>query len=128
MSPRPFASERPRRSLRRAVAGGVAGVLAVSMLSLTAPTAALAADVPAPTAHYDMSHSGQTLLDVSGNGRNATLTGLTEASFGDLAGDDVLRFKVDGYAALPKGLVTGTDNDFTVEYTVTTQTGANHFG
>lgn len=128
MSPRPVASERPRRSLRRAVAGGVAGVLAVSMLGLTAPTAALAADVPAPTAHYDMSHSGQTLLDVSGNGRNATLTGLTEASFVDLAGDDALRFKADGYAALPKGLVTGTDNDFTVEYTVTTQTGANHFG
>ena len=51
MSPRPVASERSRRSLRRAVAGGVAGVLAVSMLGLTAPTAALAADVPAPTAH-----------------------------------------------------------------------------
>jgi hypothetical protein len=40
----------------------------------------------------------------------------------------VLRFKNDGYAALPQGLVTGADNDFTVEYTVATQTAANQFG
>lgn len=117
-----------RRSARRAVAASVATVLAVSVMGLTAPLAASAAAVPAPSAHYDMSHSGTSLLDVSGNGRNATLSGLTDGSFAKAGADDVLRFRADGYASLPKGLVTGTDNDFTVEYTVSTQTSANHFG
>ncbi|WP_241245758.1 immunoglobulin-like domain-containing protein [Microbacterium sp. 4R-513] len=114
---------------RRALASSLAGVLAVTAFGLAAPTAAQAADVPAPSAHYDMSHSGTSLLDVSGNGRNATLTSLTDSSFVKVgSNDDVLRFKADGYAALPKGLVTGTDNNFTVEYTVTTQTATNQFG
>jgi hypothetical protein len=114
---------------RRALASSLAGALAVTGFGLAAPTAAQAADVPAPSAHYDMSHAGTSLLDVSGNGRNATLTSLTDSSFVKVGtSDDVLRFKADGYASLPKGLVTGTDNDFTVEYTVTTQTAGNHFG
>lgn len=117
-----------RRRAPRALAASLSGVLVASTLSLAAPLAAHAADVPTPTAHYDMSHTGTTLLDVSGNGRNATLTGFTDASFADAAGDAVLRFKTDGYASLPKGLVTGADNDFTVEYTVATQSAANHFG
>jgi hypothetical protein len=102
--------------------------MAVSLLGVTAPMAASAADLPAPTAHYDMTHAGTSLLDVSGNGRNATLTGLTDASFVDAGGDDVLRFRTDGYASLPKGLVTAADNDFTVEYTVASQAAGNHFG
>nr|BFF10162.1 hypothetical protein GCM10025699_14650 [Microbacterium flavescens] len=97
-------------------------------MGLTAPLAANAAVVPAPSAHYDMSHSGTSLLDVSGNGRNATLSGLTDASFAQAGADDILRFRADGYASLPKGLVTGTDNNFTVEYTVSSQTSGNHFG
>jgi hypothetical protein len=40
----------------------------------------------------------------------------------------VLRFRADGYASLPSGAITGSDNNFTVEYTVSTQTSANHFG
>lgn len=117
-----------RRSARRAIASSIAAALAVSAMGVTAPLAANAADLPAPTAHYDMSHSGSTLLDVSGNGRNAALTGLTDASFAEAGDDDILRFQADGYAALPQGLITGADNSFTVEYTVSTQTSANHFG
>ncbi|MDR7187344.1 hypothetical protein J2Y46_000160 [Microbacterium sp. BE35] len=117
-----------RPTARRTIAASVVGALAVTTIGLSAPVAAYAADVPAPSAHYDMTHSGTSLIDVSGNGRNATLTNLTDASFVDAGGDDVLRFKADGYASLPKGLVTGTDNNFTVEYTVSTQTSANHFG
>lgn len=113
---------------RRTIAASVIGALAVTTLGLSAPLAAVAADVPVPSAHYDMTHAGTSLLDVSGNGRNATLTNLADASFVNVGGDDVLRFKADGYASLPQGLVTGADNDFTVEYTVTTQTSANHFG
>ncbi|MFK4850051.1 immunoglobulin-like domain-containing protein [Microbacterium sp. ZW T6_19] len=115
----------PRR--RRLTAAGIIGALAASVCAFS-PAPAFAADVPSPTAHYDMSHAGTTLLDVSGNGRNATLTGFTDASFVDAGDDAVLRFKNDGYAALPQGLVTGADNDFTVEYTVATQTAANQFG
>lgn len=112
---------------RRLLSAGVVSALAASLCAF-APSAALAAGVPSPTAHYDMSHTGTTLLDVSGNGRHATLTGFTDDSFIDAAGDAVLRFKNDGYAALPQGLVTGADNDFTVEYTVSTQKAANQFG
>jgi hypothetical protein len=117
-----------RRSARRAVAASVTAALAISVMGITAPLAANAAVVPAPSAHYDMSHSGSALLDVSGNGRNATLSGLGDASFAKAGTDDVLRFRADGYAALPQGLVTAADNSFTVEYTVSTQTAANHFG
>lgn len=125
----PPVSVTPTRHRRRAraFAASVLGA-ALTVTGLGVPLAAQAADIPAPTAHYDMSHQGQSLIDVSGNGRNATLTGFTDASFADAAGDAVLRFRADGYASLPKGLVTGTDNNFTVEYTVATQTAANHFG
>lgn len=119
---------RPRGSaVRRGLAGAVAGVMALTAVGL-APSVAVAAELPAPSAHYDMSHSGAQLLDVSGNARHATLSGLGDGSFANAGGDDVLRFKADGYAALPKGLITGADNDFTVEYTVSTQTAGNSFG
>lgn len=121
-------STHPRpRGLRRGLLAGLCA-LGITATGLVAPTAAFADDVPAPTARYDMSHSGSTLLDVSGNGRNATLSGLTDASFVDAGGDSVLRFQKNGYAALPQGLVTGSDNDFTVEYTVTTATAQAQFG
>jgi hypothetical protein len=126
--PNPYTRRPARRSARRAVAASITAALAISVMGLTVPVAANAAAVPAPSAHYDMSHSGTSLLDVSGNGRNATLSGLTDASFAKAGSDDVLRFRADGYAALPQGLVTGADNSFTVEYTVSTQTAANHFG
>lgn len=120
-------SPRPLRRRLAVAAAGVGTTLALGACVLS-PVAAWAADPPAPTAHYDMSHSGTQLLDVSGNGLNATLTGLADSSFADAGGDAVLRFRNNGYASLPKGLVTGTDNDFTVEYTVSTQTAANQFG
>ncbi len=97
----------PRRSaLRRGLAGAVAGVMALTAVGL-APSVAVAAELPAPTAHYDMSHAGTQLLDVSGNARHATLTGLTDGSFANAGGDDVLRFKADGYAALRRGWSPG---------------------
>lgn len=116
----------PSRS-RRWLAATLTGAMAAG-LCMAVPLSASAAELPAPTAHYDMTHAAGQLLDISGNGRNATLTGLSDASFADAGGDAVLRFRKDGYAALPKGLVTGGDNAFTVEYTVATQTAANQFG
>ncbi|MEF3402414.1 immunoglobulin-like domain-containing protein [Agromyces sp. CCNWLW203] len=111
----------------RLLAAALTGTL-VAGLCATAPLAASAAELPPVTAHYDMSHAGGTLLDISGNGRNAALTGLADGSFADAGGDAVLRFERNGYAALPKGLVTASDNDFTVEYTVSSQTAGNQFG
>ena len=63
-------SPRPRPQGSRLARTVLACALAVTP-SLTMP--AHAADVPAPTAHYDMSHSGDTLLDVS------TMTGPNQA-------------------------------------------------
>lgn len=113
--------------IRRVLAVGVTGALTASVCAF-APLAASADVGPAPAAHYDMSHAGDVLLDVSGNGRNAALTGFTDESFVDAEGDAVLRFKKDGYATLPSGSVTGSDNDFTVEYTVAAQSSGNQFG
>ncbi|PTL71455.1 hypothetical protein C1I63_00335 [Rathayibacter caricis DSM 15933] len=117
----------PRRRTRTLLLSTLA-CTSVALTGVLVPMSASAVDVPAPTAHYDMSHAGSALLDISGNGRNATLTGLTDASFADAGGDQVARFRANGYAALPKNLVTGTDNSFAVEYTVKTQTSANQFG
>ncbi|PRI12302.1 immunoglobulin-like domain-containing protein [Leucobacter massiliensis] len=116
----------PRTARRRALGLVLAAALAVPLGGFGITAAA--AEAPQPSAHYDMSHRGGTLLDVSGNERHASLTGFGDGSFVRAGEDEVLRFAGDGYAALPQGIVTGSDNDFTVEYTVTTRTAANHFG
>lgn len=124
-SPEPPAA--PRRRARSLFLSALV-CTSVALSGALVPVPAQAVDVPAPTAHYDMSHAGSALLDISGNGRTATLSGLTDASFTDAGGDQVARFRADGSARLPQGLVTGTDNAFAVEYTVKTQTAANQFG
>ncbi|WP_188043643.1 immunoglobulin-like domain-containing protein [Changpingibacter yushuensis] len=125
-----------RGGSRRIKATATFGIGALC-LSLMSPIAAIAAESdvqtvsaesPSPTAHYDMSHSGTTLTDVSGNSRNATLVNLNDSSFGAYGGDDVLSFKANGYAALPQGLVTAADNDFTVEMTLQSTTASATMG
>jgi hypothetical protein len=93
-----------------------------------AMSAAHAADVPQPTAHYDMSHRGDTLLDISGSGHDASITGAQETSFVTAGEDEVMRFRDDAYVSLPQGLVTGEDDDFTVEFTVSAQSARDQFG
>ena len=119
-------TRQPRRG-GRALGAMMACAVAVPLGGLGA-SAAQAAETPAPTAHYDMSHRGASLIDVSGNGRDATLVGASESSFVAAAGDDVIRFDADAYATLPQGLVTGDDNEFTVEFTVSSDAPRNHFG
>ncbi|ACU83992.1 hypothetical protein Bfae_01100 [Brachybacterium faecium DSM 4810] len=114
---------RPARLARAALAC----VLAITPAALVMPAAG-AVDVPRPTAHYDMSHSGDILLDASGNGRDATLTGAEESSFVTAGEDEVLRFRDDVYASLPQGLVSGDDDDFAVELTVSSQSDRDQFG
>ncbi|WP_210581448.1 immunoglobulin-like domain-containing protein, partial [Actinomyces succiniciruminis] len=97
-------------------------------MALPVPAAVAANGVPAPTAHYDMSHSGSVLIDVSGNGRDARLTGLDDSDFKVYASDESLVFDGNGYATMPAGAVTGTDNEFTVEMSLTNAAVANQFG
>jgi len=119
-------TRQPRRG-GRALGAMLACAVAVPLGGI-GTAAAQADETPAPTAHYDMSHSGTSLIDVSGNGRDAALVGASDASFVTAAGDEVLRFDADAYAALPQGLVTADDNDFTVEFTVSSEAPRNHFG
>lgn len=80
-----------------------------------------------PGAVWDMSHEDGKLLDVSGNGADAPLTGFTEESFTSYEGLNVLEFAGQGYASIPSGPITASDNDFTVEMTVNAYTSGNHF-
>ncbi|MFP7706646.1 LamG-like jellyroll fold domain-containing protein [Trueperella sp. LYQ141] len=82
---------------------------------------------PPPSAYYDMSHSGTTLTDISGNGHNATLVNVPEDAFTTIDSGHAMRLSANGYAALPQGAITATDNDFTVEATVAKVAKANHF-
>ena len=117
---------RPRPRGVRLGATVLACALAVTP-SLTMP-AAHADDVPQPSAHYDMSHRGDTLLDVSGSGHDARIIGAQETSFVAAGEDEVMRFRDDAYVSLPQGLVTGEDDDFTVEFTVSAQGAGDQFG
>ncbi|WP_272434162.1 immunoglobulin-like domain-containing protein [Actinomyces sp. B33] len=85
-------------------------------------------DVPAPSAHYDMTRSAGKLVDVSGNGHDAALTGMDDASFIDIDGQSIADFTGTGYATLPSGPITRGDNDFTVEITVAGAALQNQFG
>lgn len=80
----------------------------------------MAAELPAPTAHYNMSHSGNQLLDVA-NGHDATLYNTEDTDFFQYEGKDVLRFAGEQYATLPQGLISETDNDFAVEITMSVE-------
>ncbi|WP_158097596.1 immunoglobulin-like domain-containing protein, partial [Gemmiger sp. An194] len=72
-------------------------------------------------ASYDMTTNGTALVDVSGNGNDATLSGTTDASF---AGGN-WHMNKDSFATLPAGLITG--EEFTVQFTATTTAKAAHW-
>ncbi len=109
---------------KKPMAAVLAGALVFTMMPELGPETAKAAELPEVTAHYDMSHSGDQLLDVSGNGRNAKLYSTEDSNFKSSGDTNILQFTNRQYAELPQGLVTGDDNDFTVEITLSTATGA----
>lgn len=109
---------------KKPMAAVLAGALVFTMMPELGPETAKAAELPEVTAHYDMSHSGEALLDVSGNGRNAKLYSTEDSDFKSSGDTNILQFTKRQYAELPQGLVTGDDNDFTVEITLSTTTGA----
>ena len=109
---------------KKPMAAVLAGALVFTMMPELGPETAKAAELPEVTAHYDMSHSGEALLDVSGNGRNAKLYSTEDSDFKSSGDTNILQFTKRQYAELPQGLVTGDDNDFTVEITLSATTGA----
>ena len=109
---------------KKPMAAVLAGALVFTMMPELGPETAKAAELPEVTAHYDMSHSGEALLDVSGNGRNAKLYSTEDSNFKSSGDTNILQFTNRQYAELPQGLVTGDDNDFTVEITLSATTGA----
>ena len=119
------------KKFKKPLAGILAAALVFSMAPVTESTVK-AADLPEPTAHYDMSHSGNQLTDVSGNDRHATLHGTLDSDFKTSGNTTILQFEDDAeaddqYADLPQGLVTGTDNDFTVEITLSAKSSGNYW-
>ena len=117
------------KKLKKTMAAALAGALVFSMLPAAGPETVEAVELPEMTAHYDMSHSENQLTDVSGNNRHATLYGTLDSDFKTSGDTTILQFEADPeaddqYAELPQGLVTGTDNNFTVEITLSTSTKA----
>lgn len=112
-------------TMRRVLSGML--TLGLTMPFAFATTAQAADPTPEPSAHYNMTHDGEKLLDVTPNARHATLVGVDEAGFGQYANMNGLTFDGDGYVALPQGLVTGSDNDFSVEMTMTASKAQNQF-
>lgn len=115
------------KKLKKTMAAALAGALVFSMLPAAGPKTVEAVELPKMTAHYDMSHDGSQLTDVSGNNRHATLHNTADGDF--KAGEDVniLKFANKQYADLPQGLVTDADNDFTVEITLSAPTQGNYW-
>ena len=80
-------------------------------------------------ASYDMSHTGNELTDVSGNGNNATLYDTEDNDFLTNGEENVWQLDGEGYATLPADIMDdlGDSENFTVQATLTTQTAAAHW-
>lgn len=78
-------------------------------------------------AEYDMSHADGTLTDISGNGNNAKLVGLTDSDFTEEDGETVLNFSGDSgkYVEIPAGLIE--EENFTIEATFKTEKVGNQW-
>ena len=106
---------------KRPASAALAAVMTLSLVPLSGTVRA--AEPVQPTAHYDMSHSGNQLLDVSGNDNHATLYNTVDGNFSTYGDTNVLHFANKQYATLPQGLVSETDNDCAVEITLSVDGG-----
>ena len=125
--PKKMGGQAMSKKLKKTMAAVLAGALVFSMLPAAGPKTVEAVELPEMTAHYDMSHSGDQLTDVSGNNRHATLHDTADGDFKAGEGVNVLQFADKQYADLPQGLVTDADNDFTVEITLSAPTQGNYW-
>ena len=81
--------------------------------------------------HYDMSHEGEYLKDVSGHNNNAKLYHISDGDFKDVYGDAVLKFPGtnESYAELPVSIKEGLNykEAFTIEMTLMPNTAQFQF-
>ena len=106
---------------KRPASAALAAVMTLSLVPLSGTVRA--AEPVQPTAHYDMSHSGNQLLDVSGNDNHATLYNTVDGNFSTYGDTNVLHFANKQYATLPQGLIGESDNDCAVEITLSVDGG-----
>ena len=106
---------------KRPASAALAAVMTLSLVPLSGTVRA--AEPVEPTAHYDMSHSGNQLLDVSGNDNHATLYNTVDGNFSTYGDTNVLHFANKQYATLPQGLIGESDNDCAVEITLSVDGG-----
>ena len=90
------------KKFKKLLAGILAAALVFSMAPVTESTVE-AADLPEVTAHYDMSHHGDQLLDVSGNHRDAKLYDTANSDFKSSGNTNSYNFSqyTDGKTNLP---------------------------
>ncbi len=77
-------------------------------------------------AHYDMSHEGSALKDISGNGNDATLYNTEDTDFAAYGEEEVLQFNNEQYATIPSGVI-GDAASFTVQAVVSAPTTSDNW-
>ena len=77
-------------------------------------------------AHYDMSHEGAALKDVSGNGNDATLYNTENGDFAVYGEEEVLQFNNEQYATIPSGVIDDASS-FTVQAVVSAPTTSDNW-
>ena len=76
--------------------------------------------------HYDMSHKGNLLTDISGNGHDAILHNTEDSDFAVYGDEEVLQFNNEQYATIPSGVIDDAAN-FTVQAVVSAPTTADNW-
>ena len=77
-------------------------------------------------AHYDMSHEGSVLKDISGNGNNAALYDTEDTDFAAYGEEEVLQFNNEQYATIPSGVIDDAAS-FTVQAVVSAPTTGDNW-
>lgn len=94
-----------------------------SEIKVYEPESAVVANLKA---HYDMSHDGSSLTDISGKGNDATLYDTADTDFAVYGDEEVLQFNNKQYAVIPSGVVTDASS-FTVQAVVSTPTQSDNW-
>ena len=77
-------------------------------------------------AHYDMSHEGSVLKDISGNGNDAALYDTEDTDFAAYGEEEVLQFNNEQYATIPSGVINDAAS-FTVQAVVSAPTTGDNW-
>ena len=107
------------------VLGWISGDPVLGWISVNAVKEEVPEEVK-PVAHYDMSHEGDVLTDISGNGNDATLYDTADSDFAVYGDEEVLQFNNEQYATIPSGVIDDAAA-FTVQAVVSAPTTADNW-